>query len=283
MGKGALDAGDVDDLIRSMNDNFKLLMMHCTPHTQTLHLCRHPGLSSSVLTSLNNLTGLQELRLHNGANGRYSQYRFTDELPNLKVDENLSEATLTAICMLPLKKLRISWNGEVDDHWLRHLGSMISLEELDIAHHFFPYNPVTNDGIMHITSLIHLRVLNVSHTRFADDGMNYLQSLKHLRNFIAIFCCITGASLDCLCNLEYLRYLNFSHNPITDVRLKEFHCLKFLEDLDLSNCCGVTDLGLQDLSVLTWLKHLDVCDTSITFDGASWLESAMPDVKIEHY
>lgn len=286
LGNGVLDSKLIDELIRSMNVNFNLLMMNCTSNTQTLHVCRHPALSTDVLTSISNLTGLQELNLHNDdACGHYNPcwFRNADEHQNLKVNGKMSEVTLTAICVLPLKKLQISWNGEVGDDWLEHLSSMTSLTDLDIAHYISPHNPVTNQGIKHISSLIHLRVLNVSFTHFTDDGMHHINNLDNLGTLVAVCCAIRGASLGCLSNLKHLQNLNLNYNPITDAQLKNFRSLRFLKDLNLSTCRGFTDAGLSDLSGLTWLKDLDVCETSITDQGAEWLKSALPNVKIEHY
>ena len=285
-GHTPLRARDIDVMMETMCKNFITIMKHCATSLKYLHVCQHPGISSRALASISQLSGLKELRLDNDNSYRRAMPAWFNATHRLMLCSNsFQEESFKSICGLSLNVLHVSWNGEVCDRWLGHLSSMVSLEELNICDWLASQyrKRLTNNGISRLVTLCNLRVLNVSCTSFSDAGMTFIAKLNVLNELIAKNCLVSGRTVSCLKDLKFLHTLDFNCNSISYESLGGFSHLKNLKRLDVSSCQEITDDGLTDLAKLSWLEHLDICETGITEEGANWLKAALPDMSIEHY
>ena len=115
-----------------------------------------------------------------------------------------------------------------------------------------------------------------------DDDLKLLRNATGLRKLELKFCSLTEAGLKNLAGLNHLETLNLdcSLHDHANLGLACLKGLTQLQELNISDNYGVTDVELEHLKGLTQLRKLDLCGTQVTDAGVAKLQKALPNCKI---
>lgn len=157
--------------------------------------------------------------------------------------------------------------------YLRHVGKIKSLEELDV-----PTNKWTDEGVAHIGGLSNLKSLDLSGSYVTDAGLSHIKGLSKLQNLLMGGSEVTDAGLECLAALKELRLLACGSNHITGTGLKHLAGASKLEVLHLRNR-KINDAGLGAIPALPRLERIDLTEAGITDDGLKHL-AKLPNLSV---
>jgi hypothetical protein len=183
-------------------------------------------------------------------------------------------ANAADLTVLPqLHKLRVLDVGSrrLTDDDLAHIGDLPLLKVL-IARNA---GGVTDAGLLHISALTDLRLLELPYARITDDGLAALGNLANLESLSLHGTPLTGSGLEHLSKLSRLRRLNIGRTLAGDLTIAGLRHLKSLEHLTFSNT-GITDAALPGLQSLGKLSYLDVSATDVTFEALERLREKYP-------
>lgn len=159
---------------------------------------------------------------------------------------------------------------EVNPEAARDLSPLTRLNPYDLEWISFGRSgllaPLTDDNLMHLSSLSGLRVLDLSATEITGTGFVHLRNLSQLESFYLTLSKVGDVGFSDLKDLPNLRLLDVSKTKINDNALtfiKDIHALKELR----LYYTGITDEGLEALKAMTQLQRLDLGWTRITDDG----------------
>ena len=124
-----------------------------------------------------------------------------------------------------------------------------------------------------------LKLLNLSRTKFTDEGLAELKHLFELRILNLDDTKITDTGLEQIKEMTQLQRLQLSGTQVSDVGLKHLKELTNLESLAL-NSTRVTYAGLLYLKDLKALRSLSLLGTQMSPIDRLNLRQAMPDCKI---
>jgi serine/threonine protein kinase/Leucine-rich repeat (LRR) protein len=136
---------------------------------------------------------------------------------------------------------------------------------------------VTNTQLLHNEDLAglvdfpNLEVLYLSGTPLTDDALVYIGQLRHLRELTLFSTRITDAGLAHLHELTKLQSLHLAMTDITDDGLAHLATMKQLEWLAFVKCRRLTGSGFRHLGQLQKLKYLDMNMTSLNDEGLRWI------------
>ncbi len=166
--------------------------------------------------------------------------------------------------------------ADIGDADLVHLSRLTNLEELVLT----GCSRVTNDGLVHLSSLKKMTLLSLSGTGVEDAGMEHIQELDALRWLVLTGSNISDEGLAYLKNCRSLEILGIDFTGVTDAGLAHLAGMESLAELDLS-CTDVTDEGLKHLYGLK-LDRLALCDIGVTADGVRRIEEAIPGCSVSY-
>jgi eukaryotic-like serine/threonine-protein kinase len=148
---------------------------------------------------------------------------------------------------LVLTESEVTWLGKMLGDY-----SLVNVTEAYVI----PGVHVTDDMLLQIGSLSHLRVLFLDNTSVTDASLSHLKGLSQLEG------------------------LGLSSPGITDDGLKYLQELRHLKELRFV-CPKVTDAGLMHLRGLRQLRTLSFEDVKVNGDTMKTLQEALPNCKIE--
>lgn len=231
------------------------------------------NLSDDVFTSLSKLTAsLIELNLNhtNTEDGHLILIaKNVKGLKKLKLDccGYLTQRSVT-VCVknfINLKELTLKGLHFVNDTLLSLINNhLLLLENLDIS-----CTDITNEGMVGIGNLKHLKYLVASCLGLGDMSMTYIASLSKLQSLeISSLRSITDQGLCSLSSLVRLKRLDISSCvAITDTAMSHVKKLVSLEELKI-NYNYISDVGLGHLVSLQKLKLLE-CDFTMDMTVAA--------------
>ena len=136
---------------------------------------------------------------------------------------------------------------------------LLSLIELsNLKRLEFEFGEITQDTLKAVSTLVHLPRLSFKRT-ITDEGLVHLTSLQNLRTLELSECKITNNGLVQVAKLTNLTILLVDSTDITDEGLVHLSCMQNLRTLDLSEC-QITDNGLQHVCGLPNLNTLHLRD-----------------------
>ena len=157
-----------------------------------------------------------------------------------------------------------------DEHVVK-ISSLKHLRELDLSENHL----VGDKGVAYLSSLTQLEELDLSGTRITDTGVEILGlKLRRLSELKLSRTAILGRSLHFLC--DKIVHLELQHSHIEDESLKFLSHLNRLQDLDLSICTGLTDEGARYIYAvckIKSLKTLNIEETMISTEGFKLIQS----------
>ncbi len=173
-------------------------------------------------------------------------------------------------------EVRFDWgNPRVTDDGLAKLTSLRHLKRLNLGG-----IPITDKGIAHLADMGSLEGLFIDSTRVGDGGLKLIGKLTQLKELTANSLAITDDGLAALKNLVELRRLWLMHTRIGDDGMKHLAGLTKLEILALHDT-HVTDKGVEQLDKLVNLRELNLRKTNVTRDAVAKLAAALPKCRIE--
>ena len=144
-----------------------------------------------------------------------------------------------------------------NDIWLEWIPESLHRYSDRVVHIEWVADHLSNNSLMQIGNLTHIRLLVLHATDVTDAGLAHLKGLTQLES------------------------LGLGSAPVTDDGLVHLQELTQLEILWLDST-RVTDAGLVHLKGLTQLKKLYLRGTQVTDAGVAELQKALPNCKIEH-
>ena len=262
----ATDSGEAMELLR------RLVVL---PEVRVLGL-HEAQRDDSALTAVSKLTNLESLGICDGS--------------------EMTDRAIAGLTRLKrLRHLRIA-NANVTDEWLRALGHLSALEDLELdcrdlapgevatppqPAHFGSESPnggddgpstggrISSEALACLKSLKRLRYLDLSGNAVVNDEWGrYVGQLISLESLTLKNTNVTSKTLEHLSRLTNLRTLDLSSCHISDSGVRHLAELRQLEGLELKDTAVTSDC-LCDLKGLTRLRRLDLSgNRGITDKGA---------------
>jgi cellulose synthase/poly-beta-1,6-N-acetylglucosamine synthase-like glycosyltransferase/Leucine-rich repeat (LRR) protein len=180
---------------------------------------------------------------------------------------------LGLLATLPnLRRLDLSETA-VTDNGLRHLARAERLQSLGLNH-----TRVTDDGLAHLRD--GFTSLELAHTRVTDRGVEYLRRGGQLARLRLAATGITNDALNLLQATPTLTRLDLAETRIDDAGLRHLTALPELQELTLDGT-PVSDRGIDSLLKLPGLRQVSLENARVTAQGASYLRSRSPELKLD--
>jgi hypothetical protein len=149
------------------------------------------------------------------------------------------------------------------------------LHALDLSH-----SHVTDIGLLHLSHLKGLKVLELTSTSIGDNGLSAISALENLQSLGLSHSMVTTSGLVHVKNLLQLREIWLSSNNVDDDALDYFKDMNILVQLGLSGT-KVTDAGLNKLAHLKKLLRLYLFNTKVSHNGTQALRLLLPELRIK--
>ncbi|KAI9007957.1 hypothetical protein CLU79DRAFT_777262 [Phycomyces nitens] len=150
---------------------------------------------------------------------------------------------------------------ELDDILQRYTD--LPLQHMDLT----GFLEITDVGLEHISKMKDLKYLSLEGTKVTDEGIGLLKDLLELETLYLDRTAVTDLGIDALSGLSRLTSLSLSRTNVTDEALKKMgdfeqtHYARTIRTLNLSKCHGVTGEGVQGLTGMIHLTHLNLDHT----------------------
>jgi hypothetical protein len=130
---------------------------------------------------------------------------------------------------------------------------------------------VGDNDVAFLSELLGLQHLDLRYTQVGDAGLAHLRPVAGLQKLLLSGTRLSNQGLADVGRLAELRVLYLSGTEVGDAGLLHLAPLVRLEEVNLSQCKGVTDQGAARLTKLTSLKQLNLTGTQLTDEGLSQL------------
>uniref|UniRef100_A0A0E0HB32 Disease resistance R13L4/SHOC-2-like LRR domain-containing protein n=1 Tax=Oryza nivara TaxID=4536 RepID=A0A0E0HB32_ORYNI len=187
--------------------------------------------------------------------------------------KNVNSSAVWALSgMSTLKELDLSRCSKISDAGIKHIASIESLEKLHVSQ-----TGLTDNGVMAISSLINLRLLDLGGVRFTDKALRSLQAvsmlvmvLTQLEHLDIWGSEITNEGASVLIAFTSLSFLNISWTPSFGNIDEVFSSIlpSSLTYLDMSSC---SSSNLYFLGNMRNLEHLDLSYSRIISDAIEYI------------
>jgi outer membrane protein assembly factor BamB len=199
---------------------------------------------------------------------------------------SLSERGLRAIASMPsIRALDLEVCNNVTDSACAVIGTMHQLRGLNLKKTAFEKTMISDAGLLKLSKLTKLELLNVSGNSVKNDGLRHLQPLVRLRELDLSRLPIDDAGLAHLAPLKNLERLElvytegFAGPKVTDASAPTLAALKQLRTLNLVGS-RITDNSVSDLSRLQNLTRLILIDSKLSPKGIRRLKQLLPSCKV---
>ena len=122
--------------------------------------------------------------------------------------------------------------------------------------------------------------VDLQHTRVTDEDLVCLKPMRHLKCVNLCWTTITDDGLQHLNGLEQLEYLYLSWTCVTDAGLERLKGIRKLRVLHIDSLTEVTGAGLENLKQLNHLQELSLSGTLVEDADVEKLQKALPNCKI---
>jgi Leucine-rich repeat (LRR) protein len=272
-----LEATFGSDLLRATDEDIAILASLTKLESLSIKVDA-PRTTDAGLARLKTLTGLRSLSIESGQTqlsgprtvAVFDAIGGMTDLEELKLQLLAPSEGLTKLASLKkLRKLTVQtrnyFGGEPLVNFMRHIGKLNSLEEIDLEH---GEDPLTDEALSFIKGLTNLRVLEVGGSQVTDEGLKYLSDMKEL---VRLWCRanpVTGSGFKYLGGLTKLEFVSLNMGKVTDDGLANLSTLPNLRVLDLFQT-NITDAGLKHLIKCPKLENLGLAETGITDNGVT--------------
>lgn len=188
-------------------------------------------------------------------------------------------------------------NREISAAEIRRLAACKSLRKLMLT-----CATLSGEALEALSGLAMLESIEMIDCGLTDEHLQHLQGLPPLEELALPRNEINGPGLAHLAKLK-IKSLGLEFNNVRDETLKDLTQLRNVEDIRLSYCFGITDVGIQsgtlqsmshlkklalrgvkkvtnasieDLAKIKSLEHLNIRQNGITVEGCEQLKQAMP-------
>ena len=130
---------------------------------------------------------------------------------------------------------------------------------------------VDDSGLSSLQKCPHLKVLAIDYLPISAASLGYLPPDRLIELYMA-GTAIDDKAVSQLSEFTALKKLRLANTAISDVTLRSFKDLP-LEELDVSECSQITDIGLEPISEILSLKKLNLFKTDVSDAGTECLTS----------
>jgi len=234
--------------------------------------CFNANITDPALKHISNLQSLEQLRLYltqvDGSGLIHLKNLIS--LKNLSLSNTLiTDASLVHLKdMTWLKELEL-YDTEIGDDGLAYLKGLTSLERLILGNirRESGISPITDAGLVHLSTLTELKQLGLYRTCITDDGLKHLSGLTNIEGLSLNGTKITGEGFAYLNKLTPLRALELSDVALTGAGLANLKpWLETFENLIIDGT-KISDADLIHLADLKAIKYINLGNTSITDAG----------------
>lgn len=153
------------------------------------------------------------------------------------------------------------------------IAPFVNLHALDVTLTRFD-----DDGLAKLASMAQMKRLWLGDTLITDAGLRALAAMTELEDLDLHGTAITDAALAHVAGLRRLKRINLMGTDISDAGLRHLSALPALEDLNLYRT-RVSNAGLGALHTLTKLRYVDLRYSRVTARGAATLAASHPETK----
>ncbi|CAI7862022.1 unnamed protein product, partial [Closterium sp. NIES-54] len=133
-------------------------------------------------------------------------------------------------------------------------------------------NNIVDTMLAHVSAMTHLRYIDLDYASgFRAEGIKHLYRLPQLKMLFFTDTDVSDSALEGIGALTSLKLLELARTKVTDADLPHRIGLCSLEQLSLSGCMGVMNVGLVHVGRLTRLQELRLFGTAVTDDGLQQL------------
>lgn len=251
---------------------------------------------ASLITKLVGVRDLSVTSLNGSSTVISARISQLSSLRILKLDgTSIGDEGLRSVASLPhLENLDVQNCSNLTEAGIQFLSTALSLQRLNLA--YLP-EAVTENCLLHLSSLTSLRLLDVSQSNITGANLASLRGLQYLNlcgcnlmdeaGFAAVATLVslqvlhvnnslslTDRDVSSLACLPALKIFHFSNCPrISDASITALGASDTICDLDFSHCEGISDVAMLALANLTTLKSLTVTCCNITDQYLSKLAS----------
>ncbi|MBA3994125.1 MAG: hypothetical protein C0469_11410 [Cyanobacteria bacterium DS2.3.42] len=140
------------------------------------------------------------------------------------------------------------------------------------------FSDFSDADLKYLDPLSNLSYLNVSATNVTGDGLARMKFLNKLTSLHAGSVQNIPTLLERIAEMPRLYQLSLHADSLEDDLLKEVARCQSLKVLSIGMNRKITDKGVQHLSKLKQLRHLDICGTSVTMQSLKTLRQ-LPSLK----
>ncbi len=140
------------------------------------------------------------------------------------------------------------------------------------------FSDFSDADLKYLDPLSNLSYLNVSATNVTGDGLARMKFLNKLTSLHAGSVQNIPTLLERVAEMPKLYQLSLHADSLEDDLLKEVARCQSLKVLSIGMNRKITDKGVQHLSKLKQLRHLDICGTSVTMQSLKTLRQ-LPSLK----
>jgi Leucine-rich repeat (LRR) protein len=189
--------------------------------------------------------------------------------------QDIDDQSLTLLDkFLSLEWLDLS-STEITDKGLLTIGELNGLRHLYLN----DCRWITDKGLEHLCTLRTLEALELAgNPKISNEGLKHLTRIPHLMRLKLRETGIQSAALFALEGLQFLQELDVSYTEINDSAIAPLCALPRLEDLTLTGCSKITDVGIAHLQSVLSLHELKLSETRIT-DGALKYVRRLPNLQ----
>jgi serine/threonine protein kinase len=140
--------------------------------------------------------------------------------------------------------------------------------------------PISDADVAMIRPIVHLRTLDLGHTKIGDGAMQYVINMPVLENLILDRTNVTATGIDQLGTQGLIVTLSLRGTKIGDAGAEQFLKCRLLQSLTIDLQTDIQDVGLGYLQQLPMLKKLEASSGQFSMDAINRFQQARPECNL---
>ncbi|MEW4454196.1 hypothetical protein AB1L30_16095 [Bremerella sp. JC817] len=199
-----------------------------------------------------------------------------------------------------LETLSLTVDRKLFRNYLSGLPEIPNLNHLEVT--ILNDSPISFQGVEHLRSLKSLEInaknqpaselrsigqlpnlqrLQLAHVRFEPEDLSLLHELNHLEHMVLYSCDLPDIDGADLARLHELQRFDATRTRLTDDAIRRLAMLPKLTHLSIRNA-PITDGCLRAIAASPHLQSVRLHATSVSPEGAQWLQEARPDLSFSY-
>lgn len=162
--------------------------------------------------------------------------------------------------------VRLNFHALITDVGMAKLAAIKTLKRVDLHHNYRPPANIEDAKLRHLGSIGSLEELNLGRCDATDEGLSHLGKLGHLRTLTLTVDKASGSGFESLSNTKSLKELRVEGKRLGSNATRSLGRLTSLRKLDLE-APNVTDADLASLEPLVHLEHFILRSKAVSGGG----------------